>query len=197
MRRRDDFKPVRHPYTLIVRPTATKPVNVVPTVDRHSIFVVHRFQRRTVPCASDGCVFCKECVVMEDRIFLPGREQEFGNPVIVDLPASHNERLVDIANRAGSLRKARLLIARLKPRNNAPIGIKAFGVDEGCHVGRVVVELDEQLDQIFAENLEFALSLIQTDIVAATESPRLADRQPSRLPTPRKRPCVRTHGRKE
>lgn len=172
------------PFMRIVRATPGQPICGRPMAVAPTLFVVHRFQRRTVPCSDQNCILCAECVVTEERVYLPLSPDDAASPVIVDLPGAHFETLAGAAEQYGTLTACKILIQRTRPTMNAPLSLRHRPLKPEEPPAELLNGLAETLDAIMAQNLDFALSIIQSAKTAYGGLRVLNDRQRTRPVTP-------------
>lgn len=146
------------PFYPFLRPQPRDPLIVIPMIDTAGVFMMHRVEKRMVPCEGDDCVFHRAKCAIEFRCMFPAMCQG-GLVGIVDLPGSMGEPLDTIARVENGLFNVKLRISRLKGVENGPVICSMIDRSDwiGEKGGRWSQEyLDETLDRLLAGNLEFA-----------------------------------------
>lgn len=174
-----DHKPSKEPFTPVVRPTAATAIVGQPLADYPTLFRVHRWQRRTVPCDHPTCLLCRELLVVEHRIYLPILDYRTSSIALLDLPETHWTTLKRFEIENSGLRSCVLKSYRTRPQDNAPIALLARELKSSDQ------SYDRELDPvpiftaITASNKEKAVFDLLCGKSNAPESSRLNDRAPT------------------
>lgn len=171
----------RESFVPICRPTAHKPVTGQPLCDAATVFVVHRWHGKTIPCQGTPCLFCNELLRTEERIFLPILRWESHQTELLDVPASHWSRLDQYKQKTGSLRDIAIKAIRTRRKDNAPISITARALTTEDVSDPWVVDPIPLVLAITASNVEKATFDILTAKEAAIGWPEKGDRHATRV----------------
>lgn len=157
------------------RPAPGLPLVVNPCIRYAATYVMHRFEKRMVPCLGEGCVFDKAGIPIEHRTMFPAWDaMQFVG--IVDLPATLADTLKKIADCYGGLNRVKLRITRLKGISNGPVVASvASHTDEKLAIPKAWTDetLDRVLDRLLASNLQYAMSNLDAVKIAKGQISRL------------------------
>lgn len=184
MRTRRKSQSIRRSFMKIVRAMPGQPICGRPMAVAPTLFVIHRFQKRTVPCSTPNCELCDDLVVTEERVFLPLVPDDQACAVIVDLPGSHYETLCGAAEQYGTLSACKVLIQRTRNAANAPLSLRHRPLKPTEAPAELLPGLSEMLDGIMQSNLDFALEIVRSAKKASGGLRQVADLEPTRPVTP-------------
>jgi hypothetical protein len=166
-----------HTLPRFVRPSATEAVAGYPRVNEHRIYLCHRYQRRTVPCSGPQCSLCLQFIPKDNRIFIPLTTLTTARTVVVDLPTSFHAHLVQVEEKAITLRTLRMSWSRSTPYDNGPIVMKVVRLREGEERAFVLEGFDDILDRMLWKNVEYWHDHGEIDKSAATALRVVRDRR--------------------
>jgi hypothetical protein len=142
----------------IIRPTSAAWLGVGPLDDTPTLIRIHRYNRRTIECLDDPCPFCESFLTKEERLFLPVLFSSPARRAVLEVPATHLERLQGWATMYHTLRSITLECRRTNGRPNGPIEWRVFVRASGERAALPGWDWMAELSETWRANTVFALS---------------------------------------